>query len=224
MISSGALPKVTLSRPPMPGPERSASSSVARPISAAVGMIPIAATKKITVGEAPITSKRDRERDERHQQVGPSVGAEEEAPVQRRSGAAHPPSCAAQASTACACSSPWRRSRSTWRRRCSPRPSCSPRSSNRGSPADPSRPSPRAAAPPGICASRSASGWASVGALIDCSSPGSEIADRESTVTSPDPPRGIGERQVEVELPQRVVVGRRVDVDRRVADRVLEAA
>ena len=58
MISSGALPKVTFSRPPMPGPERSASSSVARPISAAVGMIPIAATKKITVGEAPITSKR----------------------------------------------------------------------------------------------------------------------------------------------------------------------
>ncbi len=48
MISSGALPKVTLSRPPMPGPERAASSSVARPISAAVGMMPSAATPKIS--------------------------------------------------------------------------------------------------------------------------------------------------------------------------------
>ena len=42
MISSGALPNVTLSRPPMPGPERAASSSVARPISAAVGITPSA--------------------------------------------------------------------------------------------------------------------------------------------------------------------------------------
>ena len=41
MISSGALPKVTFRRPPIPGPERAASSSVARPISAAVGMISI---------------------------------------------------------------------------------------------------------------------------------------------------------------------------------------
>ena len=57
MISSGALPKVTLRRPPIPGPERSASSSVARPISAAVGMMPIAETKKITVGEAPMISR-----------------------------------------------------------------------------------------------------------------------------------------------------------------------
>jgi hypothetical protein len=40
MISSGALPKVTLSRPPMPGPERCASSSVALPMSAAVGTTP----------------------------------------------------------------------------------------------------------------------------------------------------------------------------------------
>ncbi len=52
MISSAALPKVTFRKPPMPGPERAASSSVARPISAAVGMIPAAAQKKITVGEA----------------------------------------------------------------------------------------------------------------------------------------------------------------------------
>ena len=47
MISSGALPKVTLRSPPIPGPERAASSSVARPISAAVGTIPSAETTKI---------------------------------------------------------------------------------------------------------------------------------------------------------------------------------
>src|SRR3954462_10481413 len=52
MISSGALPKVTLSRPPMPGPLRAASSSVARPISAAVGMTPSAEVRKIAVGLA----------------------------------------------------------------------------------------------------------------------------------------------------------------------------
>ncbi len=56
MISSGALPKVTLSRPPIPGPERDASSSVAMPINAAVGMIPSAAVKKIRVGAAPARS------------------------------------------------------------------------------------------------------------------------------------------------------------------------
>ncbi len=52
MISSGALPKVTLSRPPIPGPERAASSSVARPISAAVGMIPSAEAPKTSPAEA----------------------------------------------------------------------------------------------------------------------------------------------------------------------------
>jgi hypothetical protein len=52
MISSGALPKVTFSSPPIPGPERAASSSVASPISAAVGTIPSAATKKIRPGAA----------------------------------------------------------------------------------------------------------------------------------------------------------------------------
>jgi len=52
MISSGALPKVTLSRPPIPGPDFAASSSVARPISAAVGMIATAAMAKIAVAEA----------------------------------------------------------------------------------------------------------------------------------------------------------------------------
>ena len=53
---SGALPKVTLSRPPMPGPERAASSSVALPISAAVGMTPMAETKKIATAVALATS------------------------------------------------------------------------------------------------------------------------------------------------------------------------
>jgi hypothetical protein len=50
MISSGALPNVTFSRPPIPGPLRTASSSVARPISAAVGITPSAEQKKTTVG------------------------------------------------------------------------------------------------------------------------------------------------------------------------------
>ena len=52
MISSGALPNVTFSRPPIPGPDLAASSSVARPISAAVGTIPAAAIAKISVGAA----------------------------------------------------------------------------------------------------------------------------------------------------------------------------
>ena len=60
MISSGALPKVTLSRPPIPGPERAASSSVARPISAAVGMIPSAEAAKTTVAGAPRARGRPR--------------------------------------------------------------------------------------------------------------------------------------------------------------------
>ena len=53
MISSGALPNVTFSRPPMPGPARCASSSVARPISAAVGTTPSAEEKKTMIGSAP---------------------------------------------------------------------------------------------------------------------------------------------------------------------------
>ena len=52
MISSGAFPKVTLRRPPIPGPVWAASSSVARPISAAVGITPTAAVKKIAVSGA----------------------------------------------------------------------------------------------------------------------------------------------------------------------------
>ena len=38
MISSGALPKVTFSRPPMPGPVLAAMASVASPITAAQGI------------------------------------------------------------------------------------------------------------------------------------------------------------------------------------------
>ena len=52
MMISGALPKVTLRKPPMPGPERIASCSVACPISAAVGITPSAEQTKITLAEA----------------------------------------------------------------------------------------------------------------------------------------------------------------------------
>jgi hypothetical protein len=57
MMISGALPKVTLSSPPMPGPERAASSSVARPIIAAVGTTPSADVAKITVALACAMSR-----------------------------------------------------------------------------------------------------------------------------------------------------------------------
>ena len=56
MISSGALPNVTFSSPPMPGPARCASSSVARPMSAAVGTTPSADAKNTMIGSAPMTS------------------------------------------------------------------------------------------------------------------------------------------------------------------------
>ena len=56
MISSGALPKVTFIRPPIPGPDREASSSVALPISAAVGMIPSAEVKNTSSSLAFATS------------------------------------------------------------------------------------------------------------------------------------------------------------------------
>ena len=52
MISSGALPNVTFRNPPIPGPDRAASSSVARPISAAVGTTPSAEARNTQVGEA----------------------------------------------------------------------------------------------------------------------------------------------------------------------------
>ena len=58
MINSGAFPNVTFSNPPMPGPERAASSSVARPMSAAVGMTPSADAAKIGTGSAWTSSSR----------------------------------------------------------------------------------------------------------------------------------------------------------------------
>src|SRR5215217_6938696 len=56
MMISGALPNVTLRKPPMPGPDRAASSSVARPINAAVGMTPTADVTKMIVALACATS------------------------------------------------------------------------------------------------------------------------------------------------------------------------
>ena len=73
MISSGALPNVTFSRPPMPGPARCASSSVARPISAAVGTTPSAEEKKTMIGSACEQIQHDRDRDERDEQVRPAL-------------------------------------------------------------------------------------------------------------------------------------------------------
>ena len=62
MISSGALPNVTFSSPPMPGPARCASSSVARPISAAVGTTPSAEDEEDDdrVGPEQVQDDRDR--------------------------------------------------------------------------------------------------------------------------------------------------------------------
>jgi hypothetical protein len=58
ITSSGKFPKVTFRSPPTPGPERAASSSVAFPISAAVGTIPSAAATKIAVALACVSSSR----------------------------------------------------------------------------------------------------------------------------------------------------------------------
>jgi hypothetical protein len=57
MMSSGALPNVTFSRPPRPGPVLAARCSVDSPISAAVGITPRAAARKISVGEACPSSR-----------------------------------------------------------------------------------------------------------------------------------------------------------------------
>ena len=56
MISSGALPKVTLRKPPMPGPVWAARCSVASPITAAVGITPSAAAAKTSTGSACASS------------------------------------------------------------------------------------------------------------------------------------------------------------------------
>ena len=83
MISSGALPKVTLSSPPIPGPERAASSSVAWPISAAVGMIPSAAVKKITVADAWASSSAIASGMNGTEQVRPALRGQQEARTAR---------------------------------------------------------------------------------------------------------------------------------------------
>ncbi len=56
MISSGALPNVTFSRPPIPGPVRLAIASVASPMTAAQGITPSAAAEKTSTGDAPARS------------------------------------------------------------------------------------------------------------------------------------------------------------------------
>ena len=78
MTSSGKLPNVTFRKPPMPGPVRCASSSVERPMSAAVGMTPSAAAPKIRPASACDELERDGDRDERDEQVRPARPAEEE--------------------------------------------------------------------------------------------------------------------------------------------------
>ena len=75
---SGALPNVTLRKPPMPGPERIASCSVACPISAAVGITPSAEQTKITLASACASSSAMAMRDERDEEVRPPVAAQEE--------------------------------------------------------------------------------------------------------------------------------------------------
>jgi hypothetical protein len=56
MISSGALPKVTFRRPPIPGPVRAAIASVASPITAAQGITASAAAANTSTGPAWATS------------------------------------------------------------------------------------------------------------------------------------------------------------------------
>ena len=76
MISSGALPNVTFSRPPMPGPER-ARQLLGRAAHQRRGRdhAERPSVKKIDrSASAPTTSSDDRERDERDQQVGPARG------------------------------------------------------------------------------------------------------------------------------------------------------
>ena len=81
MISSGALPKVTLRNPPIPGPDRAASSSVARPINAAVGITPSAEARNTHVAPAWVELQHHRHRDQRHQQVRPPLPGEQEVPA-----------------------------------------------------------------------------------------------------------------------------------------------
>ena len=56
IISSGAFPKVTFRRPPIPGPVRAAIASVASPITAAQGITPSAAAPNTSTGSACASS------------------------------------------------------------------------------------------------------------------------------------------------------------------------
>ena len=66
MISSGALPKLALRKPPIPGPVCSAACSVASPISHASGISASAASTNVTVSLDVEDVVRD-ERDGREQ-------------------------------------------------------------------------------------------------------------------------------------------------------------
>ena len=57
MISSGALPNVTLRSAPTPGPDRAARASVASLMSTAGGTSPSAAVKKTGAADEPVASR-----------------------------------------------------------------------------------------------------------------------------------------------------------------------
>ena len=58
MISSGALPNVTFSRPAIPGPDRVESASVASLIRAAAGITASAEAKNTSTGGPPSSFRR----------------------------------------------------------------------------------------------------------------------------------------------------------------------
>ena len=69
----GEVPEGTFSRPPIPGPERAASSSVARPSAPRCGMTPSAEAMKIERVARVRELEHDRDRDQRREQVGPAL-------------------------------------------------------------------------------------------------------------------------------------------------------
>ena len=75
MISSGALPKVTFRRPPIPGPVRAAIASVDSPITAAHGITARAAADEDQYGARVRQLQGDRDRDEHPEVVDGTHGA-----------------------------------------------------------------------------------------------------------------------------------------------------
>ena len=75
ITSSGKFPNVTFRRPPMPGPERAASSSVALPISAAGGHDPERRGDEDRHVARVRELQHDADRDQRREQVGPALRA-----------------------------------------------------------------------------------------------------------------------------------------------------